>query len=56
MSAHEHPDRHPVYIEGTRRLLLRRFPFGLVYEVYEGKALILAIAHHRRRPGYWTER
>jgi plasmid stabilization system protein ParE len=52
----EATERWPLHIEGTRRLLLRRFPYAVVYRFSGGVALIVAVAHHRRRPGYWRER
>jgi toxin ParE1/3/4 len=39
--------------ESARRLVLRRFPFNLVYRVVADEVQVIAIAHHRRRPGYW---
>lgn len=42
--------------EGTRRLGLRRFPFALIYQVRAEQVWILAVAHERRRPGYWAAR
>jgi plasmid stabilization system protein ParE len=41
---------------GTRRYLLRRFPFFVIYREIGGGILILAVAHARRRPGYWRAR
>ncbi len=41
---------------GIRRLLMERFPFALPYLVREELVVVLAIAHVRRRPGYWIER
>jgi hypothetical protein len=39
-----------------RRFPLRRFPFGLIFRV-DGELLrIVAVAHRRRRPGYWRGR
>jgi hypothetical protein len=38
-----------------RRFLLPRFPFALAYLVVEGRATV-AVAHGRRRPGYWLGR
>lgn len=39
---------------GTRRrYFLRRFPYSIIYQVTAEELRILAIAHHRRRPGYW---
>lgn len=52
----QNPSQWSPYLHGTRRYLLRRFPFSIVYrEDYNG-VLILAIAHGRRRPGYWRAR
>jgi len=39
-----------------RRLLIRRFPYGLVYRVEPDTTFIVAVAHLRRRPGYWRQR
>jgi plasmid stabilization system protein ParE len=39
--------------EGSRRRVLHRFPYSVVYEVLGGVVTILAVAHHRRKPGYW---
>ena len=52
----ESPERWPSYIEGTRRLLFRRFPYFAVYKVLPQAVHVLAIAHARRRPGYWRRR
>jgi toxin ParE1/3/4 len=39
-----------------RRVQVAGFPYDLVYRV-KGDALeVLALAHHRRRPGYWKAR
>lgn len=46
---------HP-YDHGTRRYLLRRYPFGVVYRVERTRILIVAVAHGHRRPGYWRDR
>jgi len=35
---------------------LQRFPFNVLYRVVSGAVQILAVAHHRRRPGYWMGR
>jgi len=41
----------------TRRFLLRKFPFLLVYRERAGGNLqIVAVAHTSRKPGYWKER
>jgi plasmid stabilization system protein ParE len=50
------PERWPAHLHGTRRYLLRRFPYALVYTFEGGKFLLVAVAHGSRRPGYWRER
>ena len=41
----------------TRRFLLRKFPFLLIYrERAGGNPQIVAVAHTSRKPGYWKER
>lgn len=39
-----------------RRILLHRFPFNLVYAIEENVIVVIAVAHHGRRPGYWQSR
>jgi plasmid stabilization system protein ParE len=50
------PERWPRAQDDTRRLLFRRFPFSLVYRVSSVNVLVIAVAHDRRRPGYWRHR
>ena len=52
----ENPGTYPHHVRGTRRYLLQRFPFYLVYREVSGKLEIIAIAHGRRKPGYWKTR
>ena len=46
----------PYALPDVRRLFVFRFPYSVVYLVEPGRVLIVAIAHFRRRPGYWVER
>ena len=44
-------------VNGTRRVLLGRFPFAIVYRELEGDEIeIVAVAHLKRRPKYWSRR
>jgi plasmid stabilization system protein ParE len=52
----EAPQRWPRSARGTRKLKLPCFPFLVIYRDVEGAALILAVAHGRRRPAYWKSR
>ena len=40
----------------TRRKVLRRFPYDIVYSVKPNMIRILALAGQRRRPFYWRGR
>lgn len=40
----------------TRRLLLARFPYAIVYRLSPSEMIIVAVAHAKRRPGYWRRR
>ncbi|MBI4996895.1 MAG: type II toxin-antitoxin system RelE/ParE family toxin [Rhodocyclales bacterium] len=40
----------------SRRYVLRRFPYSIIYRATANEIQIVAVAHHRRRPGYWTKR
>ena len=50
------PEMWPLYFQGTRRFLLHRFPFSVVYREVSGSIQIVAIAHAKRKPGYWISR
>ena len=50
------PEASPLVEGEIQRQLLRRFPYSLLYAVEPGRILVLAVAHHRRRPWYWRER
>jgi plasmid stabilization system protein ParE len=52
----EAPLRWPLSRRGERRFVLRRFPYSLIYRVRASHIFITAVAHHRRRPGYWLRR
>ncbi len=41
---------------GVKRLLLRRFPYAVVVSERNAEIVVIAFAHHARRPGYWRER
>jgi plasmid stabilization system protein ParE len=40
----------------TRAFTLPKFPYSLIYRVFPDHIRIIAVAHHRRRPGYWAGR
>ena len=52
----EAPERWPKYDSATRRFLLVRFPFSVIYRVATKNVEVVAVAHHKRNPGYWRDR
>lgn len=55
-SVRNYPDRWPAYVGRWRRILLRRFPFGIVYGVMDNMIVVVAVMHTSRKPGYWRKR
>ena len=53
---HTYPDSFTEIEPGIRRARLNRFPYGLIYAMDGRDALVLAVAHLHRRPGYWKGR
>lgn len=41
---------------GIKRFVMRRFPYDIVVAVSEYEYVVLAFAHHARRPEYWKQR
>jgi hypothetical protein len=37
-------------------VLVKGFPFSIVYRVSDVELLVVAVAPHRQRPGYWLPR
>ena len=53
----EAPTRYPIELNpDIRRVILRRFPFTVLFRESQGTVQVLAVAHHRRRPSYWLNR
>jgi len=52
----EFPKSFPVFSANTRRRLVNRFPFAIIYQIRDNEIFILAITHLSPRPGYWKER
>lgn len=51
------PERWPLIDSRHRiRILEKRFPYHVVYRVDAGVPTVIAIAHHRRKPRYWSRR
>jgi plasmid stabilization system protein ParE len=39
-----------------RRVLVPKYPYGLLYRVEAARVYIIAVMHLHRRPGYWRSR
>jgi len=52
----EHPRAGVRLSPLTRRMLLRRFPYGVVYQERSGEILVVAIFHCSREPDSWRGR
>ena len=52
----DQPLRWPNYLGGRHRFLMRRFPYGVVYRPSSEIIHVVAVAHARRKPGYWIGR
>lgn len=50
------PQRWPAYLHNTRRFVVQRFPFSIIFLDGLQAVNVLAVAHNKRRPGYWRER
>src|SRR5262249_15528143 len=42
-------------LPGIRRCVLRTFQYSLIYTIEDRNVLVLALAHHSRRPAYWLD-
>ena len=51
-----HSEAWSQFSERTRRCLVKKFPFGVIYQIRSNEILILAIAHLHRKPLYWKQR
>lgn len=52
----EYPYACSAMSQNTRRCLLNRFPYGLIYQIKSETIRIIAVANLHRRPDYWKER
>jgi len=55
-SKSENPLGYPVIHRQTRRLLLRRFPYGLYFRLLDNHPIIIAFMHGSRDPIRWQSR
>ena len=51
-----HPHLGAPWRNNRRRFPLRKFPYSIIYYVRDEELRVIALAHHRRKPTYWTGR
>jgi plasmid stabilization system protein ParE len=52
----EHPLQFPVTYQSRRRAGVRRFPYGIFFEVQQNRIVVIACFHGRRNPKRWQSR
>lgn len=52
----EFPASCPILRDRVRKARVQRFPYAVLYSVVDKRIRVLAVAHDRRRPYYWSGR
>ena len=52
----ETPFRYRILHAPFRRHLLQKFPYAIIYSIEPDHIHIVAVAHTKRKPGYWLAR
>jgi plasmid stabilization system protein ParE len=50
------PTLWPHFEAGTRRYVLRNFPYSVIFREIPRGIEVIAVPHHKRRPKYWRGR
>jgi len=50
------PNAWAIIRPNIKKCVMHKFPYNILYSIDEDTILIIAIAHHHRRPDYWVER
>jgi plasmid stabilization system protein ParE len=50
------PERNPAVRGAVRRILLKRFPYGVYYKIYPTVISVLGVIHGHRHPDVWQHR
>ena len=48
------PNSWTIIRPNIRKCVMHKFPYNILYSIQESTILIIAIAHHHRRPDYWV--
>lgn len=52
----ENPEAYQLVGDEVRHKLLIRFPYSILYVIEPDRIRVVAVAHQKRRPGYWSYR
>ena len=50
------PESFPVVANNVRQCKVARFPYAIVYRLQVNYIQVIALAHSRRKPQYWSKR
>jgi plasmid stabilization system protein ParE len=50
------PHMYPIVYKTLRRVVVRRFPFAVFYEITTDEIQVIAVFHSRRDPEEWQSR
>lgn len=50
------PEAYQLVGDEIRHKILRRFPYSVLYVIEPDRIRVMAVAHQKRRPGYWRYR
>ena len=50
------PESYPFVHKNIRRIIVRRFPYGVFYFTEQNKMVIIAVFHAKRNPKKWKNR
>ena len=51
-----YPEAWSQFSPRTRRCLIHRFPYSVIYQIKNKEIFIVAIAHFHQKPNYWQKR
>lgn len=51
-----HPERFRLIADNIRKAHFKRYPYSLIFRVLPDRVKVYAVAHDKRRPGYWERR
>ena len=52
----QNPQQFPETHAGCRKCSLKRYPYHAIFYQEDERAVVVALAHQKRRPRYWSSR